>query len=92
VPAGEVEALVVQAIGKRIVEARIDQLRGVVAVAKCVPRTFGADQWRELQQQLGAWRVSRAAAAATAAGRPMPGLLALRLAHVCASPPASCTG
>ncbi|GAB4818111.1 hypothetical protein N2152v2_005157 [Parachlorella kessleri] len=58
VPASEVEALVVQAIGKRIVEARIDQLRGTVAVAKCVPRTFGASQWRELQGQLAVWKES----------------------------------
>ena len=56
-PASEVEALVVQAIGKRIVEARIDQLRGTVSVAKCVPRTFGAGQWRELQGQLAVWKV-----------------------------------
>ena len=33
-----------QAIGKRLLEARIDQLRGVVTVARCPPRTFGQDQ------------------------------------------------
>lgn len=57
VSAAEVEALIVQAIGRRVMEARIDQLRGVVTVAKCVPRTFGAAQWRELQQQLAVWKV-----------------------------------
>ena len=51
----DVEGIVVQAIGKRIMEARIDQLRGVVTVARCPPRTFGREQWQELQGQLVAW-------------------------------------
>eukprot|EP00887_Chlorella_sp_A99_P007987 scaffold12.g7987.t1 len=51
----EVEGVVVQAIGKRILEARIDQLRGTVTVARCPPRTFGPAQWAELQGQLAAW-------------------------------------
>lgn len=54
--AGEVEAAVVQAIGKRIAEARIDQLRGTVAVSKCAPRTFGPEHWRELQATLAGWK------------------------------------
>lgn len=58
VPAEEVEATVVQAIGKKLVEARIDQLREVVVVGKCTPRSFGPSQWRELQGQLRAWRES----------------------------------
>lgn len=67
VPASEVESLIVQAIGRRILEARIDQLRGVVSVAKCVPRTFGSAQWKELQQQLAAWQESVARVQAMAA-------------------------
>lgn len=54
--AGEVEAAVVQAIGKKIAEARIDQLRGVVAVSKCAPRTFGPQHWQELQATLAGWK------------------------------------
>lgn len=58
VPEDEVEGVVVQAIGKRLMEARIDQLRGVVAIAKCAPRTFGAAQWEELREQLASWKAS----------------------------------
>ncbi len=46
----------VQAIGKKIAEARIDQLRGTVAVSKCAPRTFEAQHWRELQATLAGWK------------------------------------
>lgn len=80
--AGEVEGAVVQAIGKRIIEARIDQLRAVVAITKCAPRTFGADHWKELQQTLAGWREAAEMAqtalteAATGAARPAPGGLA----------------
>jgi translation initiation factor 3 subunit M len=52
---GEVEAAVVGAIGRRLLEARIDQPGRSVAVAKCAPRTFGAAQWAELRGTLGAW-------------------------------------
>ncbi|KAK9828739.1 hypothetical protein WJX72_001837 [[Myrmecia] bisecta] len=55
---GEVEAWVVRAIGKKLVEGRIDQLRGVVTITKCTPRSFGRDQWQELREQLAAWKES----------------------------------
>jgi len=54
----DVEGVVVQAIGKRLLEARIDQLREAVTVSKCAPRTFGAEQWKELQKQLKGWKES----------------------------------
>lgn len=57
-PAEEVETVVVQAIGKRLMEAKIDQLAGVVTVTKCAPRTFGAPQWQELLGQLASWKKS----------------------------------
>ena len=72
--AGEVEGAVVQATGKKVVEARIDQLRGVVAVSKCAPRTFGAQHWRELQQTLAGWKeaavMAQQALAEAGAGAP----------------------
>ena len=55
IPEVEVEAAVVQAIGKRVLEARINQLAGTVAVTKCAPRTFGGEQWGELAAQLEGW-------------------------------------
>ncbi|PRW57750.1 Eukaryotic translation initiation factor 3 subunit M [Chlorella sorokiniana] len=79
-PAGEVEGAVVQAIGKRIIEARIDQLRAVVAITKCAPRTFGAEHWKELQHTLAGWREAAEMAqtalteAATGAARPAAGV------------------
>jgi translation initiation factor 3 subunit M len=51
----DVENIVVQAVGRRLLEARIDQLRSTVTVLRCSPRTFGAAQWRELQAQLRSW-------------------------------------
>jgi translation initiation factor 3 subunit M len=54
--ASDVESCIVQAIGKKIMEARIDQLRGMVEVGKCTPRMFGAEEWNELSGQLGRWR------------------------------------
>jgi translation initiation factor 3 subunit M len=58
IPATEVESVVVQAIGKRLMEAKIDQLAEVVTVTKCAPRTFGAAQWQELLGQLKSWKTS----------------------------------
>ena len=54
---GEVEAWVIRASGRKLLEARIDQLRGRVAVTRIPQRTFTADQWRQLTAQLGAWKV-----------------------------------
>ena len=54
---GDVEVWVVRAIGKKLLEARIDQMRRTVAVTKCMQRTFSATQWRALLTQLGAWKV-----------------------------------
>lgn len=51
----EVEGAVVQAIGKRIIDARIDQLQGTVTITKCAPRAFGGEQWGELAAQLEGW-------------------------------------
>ena len=58
IPSSEVESVVVQAIGKRLIEARINQLASSVSISKCAPRTFGPDQWKELQQQLRSWKDS----------------------------------
>ncbi|KAL3136201.1 hypothetical protein ABBQ32_007215 [Trebouxia sp. C0010 RCD-2024] len=52
----EVEAWVVRAIGKRLLEGRINQLKGTVTITKCAHRTFAAAQWKELRDQLAAWK------------------------------------
>lgn len=55
---GEVESWVVCAIGKKLLEARIDQLRRTVTVTRAAHRAFGIGQWQELRSQLSAWAVS----------------------------------
>lgn len=52
----EVEQWIVRAIGKRLVEGRIDQLRGSFSVSKCSHRTFTTASWQQLREQLGAWK------------------------------------
>lgn len=56
----QVEMWVIQAIGKKLIDAQIDQLNERVTVLKCARTTFGNSQWVELQQQLNAWKVSNA--------------------------------
>jgi translation initiation factor 3 subunit M len=58
VEAGDVEAWVVRAIGKRLLDARIDQLQAAVTITRASHRSFGDSQWRDLRDQLGVWRVS----------------------------------
>ena len=43
---------------QRLLEGRINQLKGTVTITKCAHRTFAAAQWQELKQQLAAWKVS----------------------------------
>jgi translation initiation factor 3 subunit M len=54
----EVEGWIVRAIGKKLIEGRINQVEGTFAVTKCAQRTFGKGQWTELREQLGAWKDS----------------------------------
>ena len=51
------EAWIIKASGKKLLEARIDQLRGRVAVTRIPQRTFTQAHWRDLTAQLGAWKV-----------------------------------
>jgi translation initiation factor 3 subunit M len=52
---GEVEVWIVRAIGKKLLDARIDQLGGTISITRCNHRAFGPEQWRELRDRLGAW-------------------------------------
>ena len=62
---GEVESWVVQAIGKKLLEARIDQLQRRITVTRAAHRAFGAGQWQELHTQLSAWAVRGATSCCT---------------------------
>ena len=57
IPEEEVESWVVRAIGKKLLDARIDQLSRSVTVTRSAHRCFGSEQWQELRAQLSAWAV-----------------------------------
>jgi translation initiation factor 3 subunit M len=54
---GQEESWVIKASGKKLLEARIDQLRRTVIVHRLTHRTFTSSQWQELRTQLAAWKV-----------------------------------
>ncbi len=53
---GEVEGWIVRAIGARLVEAKMDQVRGVAVVTRVTHRVFGAQQWKDLAESIKSWR------------------------------------
>ena len=53
----EVEAWVVHGIGKKLLDARINQLSRSVAVTRTTHCSFGPAQWQELSAQLSQWAV-----------------------------------
>jgi translation initiation factor 3 subunit M len=53
---GEVEGWVVKAIGLKLLEAKMDQLREVVVFSRCTQRVFADAQWLELRAKLSAWK------------------------------------
>lgn len=74
-----VESWVVKAIGIKLLEAKIDQVREVVVVSRCTQRMFGPSEWSTLETQLASWRdalkgaqqmliAHKSSAAATATG------------------------
>lgn len=52
----EVEGWIVRAIGARLVEAKMDQVRGVAVVTRVTHRVFGDAQWKELRANIDNWR------------------------------------
>lgn len=54
---GEVEAWIVRAVGKKLLDAKMDQTAGTVAVTRCSHRSFGPSQWLELSDRLALWKV-----------------------------------
>ena len=55
----EVEHWVVRCTSARLLDARMDQLRQVLVVSRCVNRGFSGDaQWKALQAKLGAWKTN----------------------------------
>jgi len=58
IPASDVEDLIVRAIGKRVMEAKIDQLQETILISRCSSRTFENNDWQNLQKDLKQWRKS----------------------------------
>jgi translation initiation factor 3 subunit M len=54
----DVENLIVKAIGKKLIEAKIDQLAEEVVISKCSSRTFERAEWEGLAADLKHWRQS----------------------------------
>jgi translation initiation factor 3 subunit M len=54
----DVENLIVRAIGKKLLEAKIDQLAEVVVISKCSSRKFERGEWEGLSADLKQWRQS----------------------------------
>jgi translation initiation factor 3 subunit M len=52
----EVEYWIVRAIGLKLLEAKMDQLRQVVIISRCIERVFGLAQWRDLLGRLTIWK------------------------------------
>ncbi len=67
VPAEEVERWVVKAIGAKVLEAKMDQVREVVLITRCLHRVFSTQQWVDLRAKLRAWRDNVASVSATVA-------------------------
>lgn len=53
-PPQEAESLAVRAIGLGLIDGRIDQETGVVAVRSSLPRSFQREQWQSLKTRLAA--------------------------------------
>ena len=57
---GEVEGWIVRAVGARLVEAKMDQVRGVAVVTRVTHRVFGPQQWNALRANIDSWRENMA--------------------------------
>ena len=55
-PAEELELFVVEAIGMRLIEARVNQVMQRVVITKSVYRTLTTDHWKLLHKRLSLWK------------------------------------
>lgn len=52
----EVEDWVIAARGSGMIDAKMDQIREIVTINRCVVRKFGKEQWLALQTKLNLWK------------------------------------
>jgi translation initiation factor 3 subunit M len=56
IPTCDVEDIIVKAIGKHLLEAKINQLNETVIISKCYSRKFEDEEWKNLQADMKQWR------------------------------------
>lgn len=54
----EVEQWVITGVSSGLMEAKMDQLRKVVLVERCVVRQFGTNEWAALKVRLDTWKTN----------------------------------
>jgi len=54
----EVESWIISAIAEKIIAAKIDQLRHVVIVTRCLQRIYSRGQWKQLSETLASWKTN----------------------------------
>ena len=53
----DVEEWLVRAMGRKLIEGQMDQVKQQVTVTKASQRTFGPENWGTIEKQLAAWKV-----------------------------------
>lgn len=88
IPEEQVELFVVRAIGSKLLEGKIDQVRGAISITRCTMRAFGPSEWQAIRNRLVGWRESLVAvqqnlvankAGAASAGVPARGQQAIKV-------------
>jgi len=52
----EVETWVITAMSEEVLDAKMDQLRKVVTISRCLQRIFTKSQWKQLSDNIALWR------------------------------------
>ena len=86
VPADQVESWVVRAIGMKLIEGKIDQVRGVLSVTRATQPAFGAAQWKELATRLAALKSHLGSALSLVANVKPPQVMGTRTAGTAGAP------
>ncbi|GAX79504.1 hypothetical protein CEUSTIGMA_g6945.t1 [Chlamydomonas eustigma] len=58
IPEEQVELFVVRAIGAKLLEGKIDQVKGSVSITRCTMRSFGHAEWKAVKTRLASWKES----------------------------------
>ncbi|EFJ48655.1 hypothetical protein VOLCADRAFT_109764 [Volvox carteri f. nagariensis] len=85
VPEDQVQSWIVRAIGAKLLEGRVDSVRGTVSVARSTHPCFGQAQWSKLATQLAALKETVATAAAAMSQVRPPQHVIARAASVAAA-------